>query len=710
MHARTDAVGPTHSLERGHPHVLGASLQSTGVNFALAAPNASAVSLCLFDTSGQREIARVGMPAQTQGVWHGFLPGAGAGQVYGWRVHGPWAPARGHRFNAAKLLLDPCAREVLGHYNGEDIHLGHDPEHPLQPDARDNAAVAQKARVVAEFAGGPAQRVRVNPARRVLYELHVKGFTAAHPAVPPALRGSYAGLAHPASIAHLLRLGVTTVSLMPVAQRADEARLQRAGLSNYWGYSPIAWSAPENRYWSGQENTTARSEFRELVATLHAAGLEVVLDVVYNHTGETDEWGPTLSLRGIDNATYYHLEAGNPARYANWTGCGNCVNMNHPLVLRTVMDSLRLWAQDYGIDGFRFDLASVLARRGDDPGHAFDPHAALFLAIAQDPVLRELLMIAEPWDIHAGGYQLGRFPPGWLEWNDRYRDGQRAFWLKGQSHRGEFAQQIAGSDRVFDPGMRPAHSSVNFITAHDGFTLADLVSYSSKHNHANGEDNRDGHGENLSVNNGVEGPSADPTVQAWRARQRRALLASLVFSLGTPMLLAGDEIGHSQGGNNNAYCQDNTTTWLDWENADDAMCDYVAHLLALRREISALQSAAWWMPGDSGPGPQAQWFNPDARAPGPLQWGDTAQRALTLMLRNARADAARPDGVACLLLVNAAPDPVQFVLPAGPWTLRLDSSQSRTTVRPLQAQEILPPCCLWLACEDPALHSTAMED
>jgi glycogen operon protein len=519
-------------IHPGHTRHLGACVQGHTVNFALAAPHAEAVQLCLFDRTGQHEFARLTMPGKKDGIWHGAVQVPAAGEcfswTYGWRVHGPWAPEQGHRFNPAKLLLDPCAREVVGTYDGEDVHLGHDPKSAadgLRPDLRDNASTALKARITPPLSGHKSPRPIVEPDRRLIYELHLKGFTASHPGVPAALRGTYAGLAEPCAIEHLKQLGITTVCLMPVAHRADEARLLALGLRNYWGYSPIAWSAPESRFWSGRAGTSPRSEFLALVNALHDAGLEVVLDVVYNHTAETDEHGPTLSMRGIDNALYYHLDASNPARYANWTGCGNSVNLNEPLVLRTVMDSLRMWVEDFGVDGFRFDLAPVLARGGPEVQGAFMPHAPFLGAIAQDPVLRECVMIAEPWDIGPGGYQLGAFPAGWLEWNDRFRDDQRAFWLQHQGTRGTLACRIAGSADVFLPQARSPHSSVNFITAHDGFTLRDLVSYETRHNLANGEDNRDGHGHNLSNNHGVEGPSDDPVVLARRAGMQRALLA-----------------------------------------------------------------------------------------------------------------------------------------------------------------------------------------
>ena len=687
------------ALLPGQGATLGAELGRDRIEFALAAPHAQAVELCLFDAAGERETARLRLPEPQGGVWCGALPlgpGIGAGLVYGWRVHGPWAPHEGHRFNPAKLLLDPAARAVLGRYTGDDLHLGHDPRSPAGdlPDLRDNAATAFKARVVADLPPTRVARPRVDPARRVIYELHIKGFTALHPAVPASQRGRYTGLAHPAVLAHLQRLGVTTVCLMPVAHRADEARLQAQDLSNYWGYSPVAWSAPEARYASEGPASDPRAEFCAMVDALHGAGLEVVLDVVYNHTAELDEWGPTLSLRGIDNALYYHLLPGQRQRYANWTGCGNCVNFDQPLVRRLVLESLRRWVLEFGVDGFRFDLAPVLARGGDHVQGRFQPDAPLLKAIASDPVLGQRLMIAEPWDIGAGGYQLGGFPPGWLEWNDRYRDTQRRFWLHSSSSRGDMARRLAGSSDVFVPGRRGAHSSVNFITAHDGFTLRDLVSYAQRHNQANGEDNRDGHADNLSTNNGVEGDTNEPSVLALRARQQRVLLATLVLSLGTPMLLAGDEFGHSQGGNNNAYCQDNPTTWLNWAQANQALCIFVQKVLALRQRLVLLQGGQWWQTMASAQGPAAHWCDAAGQPLSAAAWDDPHSQALALQLQGA--------GQGVLLLLNPQLEPVTFALPPGGWRLQLDSSATIHDRR-LGVTETVPAGGLWLAVAESGL-------
>ncbi|SFP84159.1 glycogen debranching protein GlgX [Variovorax sp. 770b2] len=656
-------------LSPGTPFPLGATPAPQGVNFAIAAPTAESVELCLFDGTGQNEQQRLCLPACTDGVWHGLLPAGRKGLVYGYRVHGPWAPHDGQRFNPAKLLLDPYAREIVGRYDGSDLFLGHDPARPDQRDGRDNGAIALKGRAVAAMgAATPPGHARIASGDRVLYELHVRGQTRLHPGVPAALRGTYAGLAEPAVLDHLQRLGVTTLSLMPVQHRADEQRLLAMGLTNYWGYNTIGWFAPEARYWSGRPGTTPASEFRAMADAVHARGMELVIDVVYNHSAESDEAGPTLSLRGIDNALYYHLREDDRALYENWTGTGNCLNLGEPRVLQLVMDSLRFWACEMGVDGFRFDLAPVLGR---DAATGFDPRAPFFAAIAQDPVLSRTLLIAEPWDIGPGGYRLGEFPPGWLEWNDRYRDTQRGFWLRqgrdGAAGLGDFAHRFTASSTQFAHHGRAPVASVNFITAHDGFTLRDLVSYEERHNLANGEGNRDGHAHNLSNNCGVEGPSDDAGVLAKRSRLQRALLAVLLLSQGTPMLLAGDELGHSQQGNNNAYCQDNETTWLAWIGASDPAgditrtSDFVARLTALRREAAPLRSTRWWPAAPPEGTPGIRWLRPDGQPMTPDDWHVGTALAIAF------ESAATEDSGAWLVLVNAGAETVNFTLPAGTW-------------------------------------------
>ncbi|RTQ31182.1 glycogen debranching enzyme GlgX [Variovorax gossypii] len=690
-------------LSPGKPSPLGATPSQQGVNFAIAAPTAEAVDLCIFDTTGKNEQQRLSLKEQTDGIWHGHLPSGKPGLVYGYRVHGPWNPKAGQRFNPSKLLLDPYAREIVGTYDGSDLFLGHDPANPEKRDTRDNAAIALKARVApAPTEHGPAGHARIASGDRVLYELHVKGQTKLHPAVPAALRGTYAGLAEPAVLDHLQRMGITTLSLMPVQHRADEPRLLRMGVSNYWGYNTIGWFAPEARYWSGRPGTTPAGEFRAMADAIHARGMELVIDVVYNHSAESDELGPTLSMRGIDNALYYHLRADDRALYENWAGTGNCLNLGEPRVLQLVMDSLRFWACEMGVDGFRFDLAPVLGRA--DAQRGFDARAPFFAAIAQDPVLSRTLLIAEPWDIGPGGYRLGGFPPGWLEWNDRYRDTQRGFWLR-QDHDdraklGDFAHRFAASSAQFAHHGRAPTASVNFITAHDGFTLRDLVSYGERHNLANGEGNRDGHAHNMSNNCGVEGPSDDPAVLALRTRLRRALLATLMLSQGTPMLLAGDEIGHGQQGNNNAYCQDNETTWLAWigtsaPGSDAArMSAFVARLAALRREAPALRSTRWWPaeePSREAPrgAPGIRWLRPDGEPMTPAEWSSGTALAI-LFSRDFPHDTA--DSGAWLVMVNAGPETVSFTLPAGAWRLCLstdpdsdpDNAQGRALTGALQ--------------------------
>jgi len=657
-------------LRPGAAYPLGAHWDGRGVNFALVAPHAHGVELCLFDADGARELMRLAMPACQDGVWHGYLDAGAVGLVYGYRVAGPYAPQQGHRFNPDKVLLDPYARMVVGHYRGQPGFL--DQVDALLPGAHaapnrvDNAAIALKARVVHElYDWGTDAPPRVALADTILYEVHVKGFTQLHPGVPAPLRGSYAGLAQAAVLDYLEQLGVTTLSLLPVHQRADEMRLQHLGLSNYWGYSSIGFFAPEMRYWSGQAGSTVIAEFRDMVKAVHQRGIEVVLDVVYNHTAETDEFGPTLSFRGIDNALYYHLQAGNPALYENWTGCGNCLNLAEPRVLQLVMDSLRYWVEEMHVDGFRFDLAPELARTAE----GFSSTAAFLAALRQDPVLSRVKLIAEPWDIGPGGYQLGNFPAGWLEWNDQYRDTMRDFWLKQGPALGDFARRFAASSDVFQQRGRQPGASINFLTAHDGFTLRDLVSYNHKHNHANGEDNRDGHQHNLSWNCGVEGATDSVQVLALRATLQRALLATLLFSQGTPMLLAGDDIGHSQHGNNNAYCQDNAVCWLDWQHADHALAAFTARLIALRRRYSALRHARWYSGAVDRDGqPDIAWLTHEGAALDEAAWNSKHRFCIAIWLG---ADAGKET---CLLLINAEAHTIDFVLPAGAWRMLIDSA------------------------------------
>ena len=570
---------------------MGASVDADGVNFAIYSAHATSIECCLFDADGTTEVARLVLPERTGDVWHGHLAQAQAGLVYGIRAHGPWRPEEGHRFNPNKLLLDPYARDIVGRFEWRDEHFGFNLAHAHQPNRSDNAAHALKARVVDEsFDWGDDRPPGTTAADTVLYELHVKGQSRLDIRLPEHLRGTYAGLAHEASVEHFRRLGVTSLSLLPVHLHIDEQRLAAMGLRNHWGYNTLGFFCVEPRYASGIGGVTPRDEFRTMVRTLHAAGLEVLLDVVFNHTAESDETGPTLSFRGLDNASYYRLPPHSRAHYENHAGCGNTLDIRQPVVLRLVMDSLRYWVSEMHVDGFRFDLAPVLGR-GD---HGFDAHASFFAAVAQDPVLSRVKLIAEPWDIGPGGYQVGGFPSGWLEWNDQFRDTMRSFWLQPADSmaapRAAFARRLCGSSDLFQRRGRLPVESVNYVVSHDGFTLRDLVSHVERHNHANGEDNRDGHGHNLSCNCGVEGPTDEPAINELRGRLQRALIATTLLAQGTPMLAAGDELGHTQRGNNNPYCQDNEITWIDWANADATLIDRFggyADVLSAEREALA---------------------------------------------------------------------------------------------------------------------------
>jgi glycogen debranching enzyme GlgX len=653
------------ALEQGRPWPMGASWDGHGVNLAVFSANATRIDLCVFDARGA-ETARLPLPARSGDVWHGRLPGAGPGLVYGLRAHGPWRPDRGHRFNANKLLLDPYAREIVGRFRWCDEQYASDRLHPGQPDARDNAAVALKARVVdPRWDWGDDRPPEVPLAETVLYEVHVKGFSMRHPGVPPAERGTYAGLASDAAIAHFKRLGVTSLSLLPVHFHVDEMRLEHMGLVNYWGYNSIGFFCPDPAY--AQVGANAADEFRGMVRRLHAAGIEVLLDVVYNHTAEGDERGPTIAFKGLDNTNYYRLPPASRAHYENQTGCGNTFDLRHPRALQLVLDSMRYWVGEMHVDGFRFDLAPVLGR-GD---HGYSRQHPFFFACAQDPVLARAKLVAEPWDIGHDGYQVGGFPNGWLEWNDRFRDTMRGFWMHGQGTRGQLAQRLCASSDVYQPLGRSPAESVNFVVAHDGYTLADLVSYNERRNQANGEQNRDGHGHNLSWNCGAEGPTTDAAVLALRGRLQRALLATLLLSQGTPMLAAGSELGHSQQGNNNAYCQDNETSWIDWQQADPALIAYTARLIALRR--SGLPFALRWYDGGADPRGLSDlaWLRADGRELSPEDWQNPDEPVLGCLIgKPGRAKAP------LLLLVNGSAQDCDFAVPGGVWQCLVDSSDA----------------------------------
>jgi len=671
-------------LERGRAEPFGSLARDGGVNFAVFSDHAERIELCVFDASGARELKRYPLHGPLDGVFHGFLGGVGPGLVYGLRAHGPYAPEQGHRFNANKLLLDPWAREIVGKFSWRAEHRGYEVGHPdgtRSFDRRDNALYALKARVAAppQAAAGWHNAPRVDARDVVLYEMHVKGFGMALPGMPPELRGTYAGLAHPLAIAHFKALGVTTLELLPIQYHLDEPGLVDTGLVNYWGYNTLGFFCPDPRYAAADKGDPAAvsAEFRRMVATLHEHGLEVVLDVVYNHTPEGGAEGSTLSMRGLDNASWYHLAPDDMSRSENHTGCGNTLNVAHPRVAQCVLDSLRYWVYEMGVDGFRFDLATVLGRGRQ----GFDAHAAFFTALAQDPILARARLIAEPWDTGPGGYQLGRFPGRWLEWNDKFRDTVRRYWLHRSVARGEFARRFTASSDLFQHGRRGPLASVNFIAAHDGFTLADMVSYGGKHNHANGENNRDGRDGEPSASFGVEGPSDDPAVLRTRSRVQRAMLATLLLAQGTPMLNAGDEIGNSQQGNNNAYCQDNPTGWLDWQHADRELLAFAQCTLALRRQEAALRHPFWFHRAPAAAGERSLvWLTPTGHDMQVHDWHEAGQHAFACRIdASPMTEPARPgsNGSGCrhlLIAFNPEAQAVVFVLPPGHWHVALDSA------------------------------------
>ncbi|MDR3415318.1 MAG: glycogen debranching protein GlgX [Nevskia sp.] len=676
-------------LFAGSPYPLGATWDGSGVNFAVFSAHAERVELCLFDSSGRREVRRLPLPECTDEVWHGYLPHAKVGQLYGYRAHGPYDPAQGHRFNPHKLLLDPYARRIAGSLSWSDSLYGYrvgSQREDLSFDRRDSAACMPKAVVVdPAMSWGEDRPPRTRWSRTVIYEAHLRGLTMLRQDIAAAERGTFAGLANPRVIEHLVRLGVTTIELLPVHAFVQDRFLVDRKLSNYWGYNTLAFFAPEPRYLSDG----SLGEIRTAVHRLHAAGIEVLLDVVYNHTGEGNELGPTLSFRGLDNLSYYRLLPDNRRRYINDTGCGNTVNVCHPRVIQLVMDSLRYWVEVFHVDGFRFDLCTTLGREPE----GFSPESGFFDALRQDPVLSQVKLIAEPWDVGLGGYQLGRHPPGFAEWNDRFRDDTRRFWRGDGGMRGALAGRLHGSAEFFDHHKRRPWASVNFVTAHDGFTLEDLVSYSGKHNLANGEDNRDGHSENFSSNYGVEGPTTDAEILRRRGAVKRALLTTLLCAHGTPMLVAGDEFGHTQNGNNNAYCQDNRTSWINWALADTPAARdlqrLVRRLTAARREHPSLQRARF-LHGREEPAPglsDITWFNLQGEVMTGDGWQDGNGRDLVLR-RAVRVDDGQVD--VSLLLLNGAAEPRTFRLPPPslPWRLLVDSDEPHAVERMLDAETL----------------------
>jgi isoamylase len=689
----------------GKPYPQGATWDGTGVNFSLYSESATAVELCLFEDVGSDASEIVRLREVTGHVWHGYLPGARLGQLYGYRVHGPYDPERGQRHNPAKLLIDPYARAVAGRLDWNAPLFGYklgDPAQDLSPDEEDDAWGMLKCVVSTSHFDWENDRPPMTPLHdSVIYEVHVKGFTALHPEIPEELRGTYAGLAHPLMVEYLRKLGITAVELMPVHAFVDDKRLVEAGLRNYWGYNSINFFSPDSRYSSFGARGEQVGEFKAMVKTLHRAGIEVILDVVYNHTAEGNHLGPTLSFRGIDNATYYRLSPGHPRYYMDYTGTGNTLNVRHPQVLKLIMDSLRYWVQEMHVDGFRFDLAAALAREL----HDVDRLSAFFDIINQDPVISQVKLIAEPWDVGEGGYQVGKFPPLWAEWNGRYRDGVRRYWKGDDGQLAELGYRLTGSSDLYQRDGRHPAASINFITAHDGFTLHDLVTYNEKHNEANGEENRDGANDNHSSNYGVEGETADARINEIRDRQKRNLLLTLLFSQGVPMICAGDEIGRSQDGNNNAYAQDNRTSWFDW-NLDprrQALLEFTRDVVRLRREHPNFHRRKFFQDRGIDPDtPQRHvagrceqdivWVRPDGRRMTPDEWRAGWVRCIGLVLNGKTLDDVNAVGEPIqddtfLLLLNPHEGPIDFYMPklhdGAAWEICLDTSKPELPKRRL---------------------------
>ncbi|RJF95325.1 glycogen debranching protein GlgX [Noviherbaspirillum saxi] len=671
-------------LMPGHPFPMGATYDGQGVNFAVFSANAGKIDLCIFDAAGRKEVARLPLPDCTNEIWHGYLPEAGPGLLYGLRAHGPYDPHRGHRFNPNKLLIDPYAKLLSGPLRWADALFGYrlgSPRVDLSFDRRDSAPALPKAVVVEEaFNWGDDRRPCVPWSKTVIYEAHVRGISIMRDDLRADLRGTFAALANPRFIDHLLKLGVTTVELMPVNAFMQDHFLLGRGLRNYWGYSPLSFFAPEPTYLS----KGGLHDMRMAVRRLHAAGIEVILDVVYNHTSSGNEKGPTICFRGLDNASYFRLVPGNERYYINETGCGNTLNVSHPRVLQMVMDSLRYWAESYHIDGFRFDLGATLGREGA----GFDPGSGFFDAILQDPVLSRLKLISEPWDIGPGGYQLGNHPPGFAEWNDKFRDGVRRFWRGDSGQRADFAARLSGSADLFNRRHRKPWASINYVASHDGFTLQDVVSYTEKHNEANGENGNDGHSENYSANWGVEGPTDGRGILELRNRVRRAMLATVMFAQGTPMLLAGDEFGRTQRGNNNAYCQDNEISWVDWHAAQTpeakSLTAYVGRLITLRHNFEAMQAQRFLHGDELEPGIRdVAWYDERGKELSSDAWQNPEARALTVQ----RANTNGGDAIDIVLMcINAGHDPLSFIFPdlLSTWYLLLDSAVDETLAQEMR--------------------------
>ncbi len=686
--ARTQTTWP------GRSHPLGATWDGSGTNFSVFSEHAQSMDLCLFDADGTETI--VPLVERSAFVYHGYLHGVGPGQRYGFRAHGRWDPANGYRFNPAKLLLDPYARAIAGFPSYDQAIYSHIQEAPLTADPTDSAPSVPKSIVVNPFFDWGNDRRPRRPRRDTLiYEAHVKGLTQLHPMLPEELRGTYAGIAHPIVIDYLRSLGVTALELLPVHQFFPEPFLVERGLTNYWGYSSIGYMAPHNAYAGWGENGEQVQEFKHMVRALHQGGIELILDVVYNHTCEGGPLGPTLCHRGLDNQSYYRLDERDPSRYVDYTGTGNTLDVSHPNTLRLIMDSLRYWVNEMHVDGFRFDLAATLGR----DSHHVDSAAAFFDIIHQDPVLSQVKLIAEPWDVGEGGYHVGRFPPLWSEWNGDYRDTIRDYWRGEPNKLGSLASRFTGSSDLYELNGRRPSASINFITAHDGFTLRDLVSYNERHNLANTEENRDGEAHNRSWNSGAEGPSDDPAVLETRGRRERALLTTMLLSQGVPMLLAGDERGRTQGGNNNAYCQDNEVSWLDWDEIDDELVGFTQRLIKLRQANPVFRRRRFFSGRDqttatksdsSGADcqrlPDIGWYHPNGQRMDEAAWNDPSSRQLAVFLngdeladRGPRGEPIRGDSF--VVLFNASGDSVGFrfaeEITARWWQVELDSGDPK---------------------------------
>jgi len=672
-------------VSEGLPHPLGATWDGVGVNFALFSANATKVELCLFDGEGKQELERIELPEYTDEVWHGYLPDARPGTIYGYRVHGPYEPENGHRFNPNKLVLDPYAKGHLGDVAWNPALFGYvmESEDDLTYDERDSAPFMPKCVVVdPAFTWLRDRSPQVPWQNTIFYETHVRGYTKRHPAVPEALRGTFSGLVVKEVVDHIKSLGVTSVELLPVQYYVNDDILLQKGLTNYWGYNTIGFFAPEPAYSS--KPPFAHAEFKEMVAHLHDAGLEVILDVVYNHTAEGNERGATLSFRGIDNASYYRLLPDNERYYINDTGTGNTLNLSHPRVLQMVTDSLRYWVQERHVDGFRFDLGTILARET----YGFDEGGGFLDSCRQDPVLSSVKLIAEPWDCGPGGYQVGHFPPGWAEWNDKFRDETRCFWKGDEGMAPAMASRLCASADLFHKRGRKPWASVNFLTAHDGFTLRDAVSYNDKHNEANGENNQDGNNSNYAWNHGVEGETSDEAINEARRRHVRSLLATLLFSQGTPMILAGDEMGRTQEGNNNTYCQDNALNWIDWDLQDwqKEQLAFTQRLSAIRHRYGILHRGRF-MTGEEVPELQVKdvtWINASGAEMQPDDWGDANMKCFGMLVDGrARVSGIRRRGsdVTMLIVLNAYGDVVRFTLPectgGKGWELMLDTNDPK---------------------------------